>query len=233
MQLVLLAWLAVQVVALPPLGVSLILAAVMVPQIVLLPMAGRLTDRYPAQQVAKWGCLGLALAHAGLAVLASSMVLSWPILAGYALMVGASSALFLPSKDKAAVQSLPARLQRAISLSSAFQFLGLLVGALLAGLVSEVSVARLLGVQALLMALAASYWHISPSMPALKAHPVRPMLSLIRANKGLQHLLVLCALNGFLHMGFAVALFPELGLHQWQLNAGNMPPCRRLFIWGR
>ena len=234
MQVVLIAWLALSVLELTPISVGLLMAAMLLPQVGLLPLTGRLADRYEPTRLAKVGCAGLSVSHILMVAALHIASLNTAVLVVYALCLGFSTALFLPAKDKAAVQLLPNRLQRALSLSSAFQFTGVAIGTLFAGFVDEIGVTGVLIVQFLLSALAAVYWglipaHVSfiehgpnkvadvkkPSIGAIYTHGI----AMMKSSKALSQLVVLCAFNGFMQMGFAVVLFPVLGFSHWDFNS--------------
>lgn len=219
MQLVLVVWMAVVGVEFGPIGVSGILAAMMLPQVTLLPFSGRWADQYPPSRLAKWGCIGLAASHLLLVASIHAFTLHWLSVLIYAIALGAFSAIFLPSKDKATIQLFPNRLQKTISLSSAFQFSGVFIGALIAGFVNDVGITGLLILQCLIMAVAASHWSQLSTKAGGSAVSLDGYGQLIRENKTVFHLLILCAFNGFLQMGFAVALFPELGMNYWGFTA--------------
>lgn len=234
MQVVLLAWLALSVLELSPIGMGLLMTAMLLPQVGLLPLTGRLADRYEPTQLAKIGCAGLSVSHILMVAALHITALNIVILVAYALFLGVSSALFLPAKDKASVQLLPNRLQRALSLSSAFQFAGIAIGTLFAGFLDEIGVTGVLIVQFLLSALAAVYWGLIPAhvsfvehgpnqASAVKKQPISAIyaqgIAMIRGSRVLSQLVILCGFNGFMQMGFAVVLFPVLGFSHWDFSS--------------
>ena len=234
MQVVLVAWLALSALELSPVAMGLLMAAMLLPQVGLLPLTGRLADRYEPTQLAKIGCAGLSVSHILMVAALHITSLNIVILAVYALLLGVSTALFLPAKDKASVQLLPNRLQRALSLSSAFQFAGIALGTLFAGFVDEIGVTGVLIVQFLLSALAAVYWGLIPAhvsfvehgpnqAPSVNKQSISTIYSqsvvMVRGSKVLTQLVLLCGFNGFMQMGFAVVLFPVLGFSYWDFSS--------------
>ena len=232
-QLVLIGWLSLDVLALSPLGVSAIMALTLLPQIALLPFTGRWADKYSPAQLAKFACMGLSASHITLMLSWHLMALNWVNLGFYALAVGACMAVFLPAKDKATVQLLPNRLQKTLALGSAFQFLGLAIGTILAGFVNEVGLTGLLILQFLLTALAAVYWGFVVTSAPTAIPKVLPSFFIpLKLNMGLVHLLVVCAFNGFMHMGFALVLFPVLGVRHWGFDGFGYGLMQAVFSLG-
>ena len=223
MQLVLIAWLATQLFDMTALGIGALFAVMLLPQIALLPLFGRMADSQSPLALVKWGCIIKGLSHLTLLFTFALGITSAALLFIYAAMLGVGVALFLPSKDKVVVQYFPERLQRSISMGSAFQFAGILVGALLAGLIDILSIQVLLTIQCGCLFLAFFCWSRLPDSLDLEQEPVTRPIScantLLTKSPALQQLFVLCAITGFLHMGFALALFPELGLRHWQLSS--------------
>lgn len=229
-QLVLLAFMAVSILALPAWAVGIIMGLMFLPQVLLLPFTGNIADRLQPTRVAQLGCVGLSASHFFLVVSIHIWGLHAIALAVYALLVGVFMALFLPAKDKAAVQLLPNRLQKALSLSSAFQFAGIALGTLFAGTVTAIGITGVLITQGLLTALAGAYWrviprHVSFLEQAPSPHELDQAMPLRKSYQGawaqlqaqplLIHLALLCAFNGFMQMGFAAVLFPILGFKHW------------------
>ncbi|HEY7774359.1 MAG TPA: MFS transporter [Marinagarivorans sp.] len=246
MQVVLLGWLALSALDLPPMAVGFLMASMLLPQVVLLPLAGRWADRLAPADLAKAGCAGLSVCHISLVAALHLTALNSAMLAIYAFGLGLSMALFLPAKDKAAVQLLPNRLQKALSLSSAFQFSGVAIGTLLAGFVDEIGVTGVLIVQFLLSALAAVYWGLIPTQVGAVDSPAptggrkrkillrlyAESLRLLRESNALRQLIGLCAFNGFMQMGFAMVLFPVLGFKHWGFTSTQYALMQALFSFG-
>lgn len=249
-QLVVITWLAASTLALSPMGLGVLTALMFAIQIVLLPLSGKLADKMPPTILAKWAALGLCLCHSLLlaAILLGGLnVLTLTI---YALLTSGTTAIFLPAKDKTCIALLPNRLQKALALGSAFQFLGVAVGAAIAGFIDDIGLQAVLVLQALLMALAAVFWSRvrMPSSVNINDSNINdsnindpnvnhssaqiPLLSLLKASPALQHLLALCAFNGFMHMGFAVALFPVLGIQHWKFDSLQYALMQGVFSFG-
>ncbi len=234
-QWVVITWLAAHTLMLSPIAVGFLVAAMLLVQVVLLPIAGQMTDTVRPAVVAKWAAVGLCASHLSLV---SIVLLGWfsvVTLVLYALLTSAMTAFFLPAKDKACITFLPKRLQKALALGSAFQFLGMAIGTIMGGLIKDIDLTGVLILQAFLMALAAVYWGLIGSPSYALASDVAPnntepdnftfrkpvnssksnLFMLFQSNSVLRHLLALCAFNGFMHMGFVVALFPVLGIQHW------------------
>lgn len=246
-QLVLLAFMAVSILALPAWAVGVIMGLMLLPQVLLLPITGNLADKLPPTQVAKFGCIGLAASHCLLMMSVHLMGLNAIALAFYALAIGAFMALFLPAKDKAAVQLLPNRLQKALSLSSAFQFAGIALGTLFAGTVTQIGITGVLITQSLITALAGAYWSVIPQHVSFVGQgegqvPTAPSSSLLQSYQGawqqlksqplLIQLAFLCAFNGFMQMGFAAVLFPLLGFKHWGFTSFEYGAMQAVFSLG-
>ncbi|WP_053980645.1 MFS transporter [Marinagarivorans algicola] len=234
-QWVVITWLAIDILSLSPIAVGSLVAAMLLVQVALLPIAGRMADTIRPTLLAQWTATGLCVSH----LLLVGVVLAWwfniVIFVLYALFTSAITAFFLPAKDKACVELLPNRLQKALALGSAFQFLGVAIGAMIAGFIDDVGLTGILILQSFLMALAAVYWGFIEPSSAVRIRDTLPdsatcdtlvsdqsvknstshLMMLFKANGVLRHLLALCAFNGFMHMGFAVALFPVLGIQHW------------------
>lgn len=246
-QLVLLAYMAVSILALPAWAVGIIMGMMLLPQVLLLPFTGNLADKLSPTQIAKAGCIGLSVSHCALMLSVHLLGLNAIALVVYALSIGAFMAVFLPAKDKAAVQLLPNRLQKALSLSSAFQFAGIALGTLFAGTVTEIGITGVLITQCLLTALAGAYWSVIPQHVSFVGQGEGPSVneqsaSLLKSYQSawlqlksqplLVHLAILCAFNGFMQMGFAAVLFPMLGLKHWGFTSLEYGAMQAVFSLG-
>lgn len=254
-------WLAASVLAFSPFMVGALMAAMFAVQIVLLPQAGRLADTTKPTLIAHWAAVALCVCHILLMALVSSgFSLTGGVLVLYALVTSATTAVFLPAKEKACITLMPNRMQKALALGNAYQFLGVAIGAALAGFVESIRLAVLFGVQGGLMALAAGCWaavqkqpipnakliaytpnsvpnrtdpkRAEPKKTDSKSTELKGPIALIKSSPVLQHLLLLCAFNGFMHMGFAMALFPVLGVQHWRFDSFDYALMQGVFSLG-
>ncbi len=233
MQLIIIGWLAMDVLVLSPLWVAVFMAAMLIPQVALLPFTGRYADIYAPEKLARMGCFGLTLSHLALAAVQFYGLITPPVLAIYSIALGACMALFLPAKDKASVLLLPHRLQKTLALVGAYQYFGLMLGALVAGLGMHLGLIPLLLLQAALVFVSAAYW-LKLRTPLVSEGMLEtiPIGDVLRQTPALQQLMMLCAFCGFMHMGFALALFPVLGVKHWGFDAQSYALMQALFSAG-
>src|SRR5262245_53209719 len=128
-QMVLFPWLVAVVLHMDAFAVGLAQTAMMAPSLLFLPMGGLVADRgNPRRLLLRYHVL-YAIPPLVLAVLLWRGGLSYPLLIGYGVIVGAIGAFAVPTRDALLpVVAQDRGLPRAVALVTALQFLGQLIG---------------------------------------------------------------------------------------------------------
>ncbi|SHE89554.1 Predicted arabinose efflux permease, MFS family [Microbulbifer donghaiensis] len=225
LQVVLLPWIAVAVVGLPALHLGWVQASVLLPNLVFLLFGGALADRRDSAAVAALACLGLALCHGGLLLYFSYRIPNLLLLLLYGACLGICTAFLQPARDNLVQRSArdrqglttESRVQKTVTWMMLAQYGGQAIGMLLASRFDQWGPQLLLGIQIVVLLLAAAFMltlrergeHIakedkSPHTLILDG------LSQAWRRPALRELIALMAFNGFVHIGIFLVVLPLL-----------------------
>lgn len=128
-QMVLFPWLVAVVLHMDAFAVGLAQTAMMAPSLLFLPMGGLVADRGNPRRLLLVYHVLYAVPPLALAVVLARGGLSYPLLIGYGIIVGAIGAFAVPTRDALLPVVAKGRgLPRAVALATALQFAGQLVG---------------------------------------------------------------------------------------------------------
>jgi len=172
-QMVLFPWLVAVVLRMDAFAVGVAQAALMAPSLLFLPLGGLVADRGNPRRLLLLYHLLYALPPIALATLLLTVGgLSYPLLIGYGLLVGAVGAFAIPTRDALLPVVVRAgELPRAVALVTALQFFGQLVGIVCASAADRVGAAPLLLLNAGLLLVGCLAVLRLPDAPA---HPQGP-----------------------------------------------------------
>lgn len=215
-QLVLVAWLAAGVLQLPAQQIGWVQAAALLPNLLLLLMAGALVDRSHPSRVLLLANLGLAGTHLTGALLLYLGHLNLMFLLVYAMVLAVGNTFVQTAREKVVAQLAGQRLQKTISIAGFCQFGAQGVGIALASMTDWVGPELLLLVQAgaCLLALfgyralrndyaagtdGATYasWEAIHS-GLRRAWQLRPV----------RYMVLVVGFNGFMHLGVFIVILP-------------------------
>ena len=129
MQNVLFQWLVVEELGASATGVGTAQMALLLPSLLFLLIGGAVADRVDRRRALIRLHLLTGLACAGLGVLVASGYLSYPLLIGYALVVGTLQSFVLPTRDAQLSDVVKTRMSRAVAGLSVVQHGGMGLGA--------------------------------------------------------------------------------------------------------
>lgn len=239
-QIVLLAWLAVGVMKLPPISVGWVQAAVLVPNILMLAVAGRWVERANACVVARSANFALAFVHLSFWWLLGRDAVGLPELILYAALLGLLNALVQNARETllGRLSSLRA-LQKHISSVAFVQFGAQALGVSLGMLFEWFDVRLFIAVQALLCLLAgvlyggARLLHKARRPRQLSPDPsLRYAIRSVARIAPLRTMLLVIAFNGFTHMGFFLVLLPLLATRTLGYSSSGYASLQLAFIMG-
>lgn len=217
MQMVLVAWLAASVLRLPATGIAWVQAAVLVPNLILILLAGALTDRHHPARILQLTNIGLFLVHSVVLLVLLNGHFNVAALLIYAFCLGCGNSFVQAAREKLVAQLDDRRLQKNISLAGICQYLAQAIGILAASLMDVLGAELLVGIQAGLCLIAL----ISYSLLARRtdpgtrtAEPIAPAVGaafkLVWRLTEVRHLILLVAFNGCMHLGMFLVLLPVL-----------------------
>ncbi|WP_271597759.1 MFS transporter [Bradyrhizobium sp. CCBAU 45384] len=128
-QMVLFPWLVAVVLRMDAFSVGIAQAALMAPGLLFLPLGGLVADRGNPRRLLALYHIIYALPPLALAWMSWKTELSYPLLIGYGVTMGAISAFALPTRDALLPSIVPrAKLPSAVAYVTAMQFVGQLLG---------------------------------------------------------------------------------------------------------
>jgi len=216
MQQVLFAWLVVGVLDAPARWVGIAQSASMIPNFLLILLGGAVADHRDRRSLLIRLHGVAALLAVGLFGLVASEAISLPLLIGYALGIGSTSAFVMPARDALLSEVAGADLMRAVTTMTLVQWGAQAMGALVGGSARFIGTAPALGVLAVTFALGA------PAIARLaKAPPHGPPRALriadlgvgvreVWASRAMRPVVVLVAAVGALFVGPMMVVFPLL-----------------------
>lgn len=213
-QTVLFAWLVTVELHETPEKVGLAQFSMMLPTLGLLLFGGVAADRFGGARMALLAQLAAVVPVLALAAMIFFDALAYPLLIGYALVMGTMQAFVTPARDGMLSQVAGVRIQRTVVLASLVQFGVQIVGFSLAGLADSVGAFTVLAVQAGILAVGALAFAalmvrlrrgiVAPSADAPK--PPRPTLA-GALREGLATVRASEAMRGVVLMNICVGLF--------------------------
>lgn len=239
-QIVILAWLAVDVLALPAAQVGWVQAANLLPSLAIILLAGALADRWHPSVLLMVSSSAIAVAHALAAVALDKGLLTFPGLMAYAAVLGAGNAFIQPAREKLLVAVGDGLLQHTLSRASVFQFSAQGLGVLLASSAHVVGAATLMFFQAALTLTGVLLYRNLRREPVAAEETVNATVtSAIGAgvttawrHPVLRQQILLVGFNGFMHMGIFVMLLPWLARNIYQLNSFGYGALQFVFLSG-
>lgn len=215
-QLVLVVWLAAVELHATAFQLALVQAALLVPNIVVLPFAGVWVDRVSPARLMIFSNLGLCLFHGVLAGVLWYDQLSFYALLAYGALIGACNGVIQSGREKLISDFPVGKLHRRISLAGISTQAAQVVGIAIAGLAQWASWESLVGLQSLLCLLAALLYarlpHVSNTVVSKEAFLVSLSagVKLVWSNVPIRHVVFIVAFNGFMQMGMLGVLLPVI-----------------------
>lgn len=218
LQMVLFPWLAAVVLNEGAFRVGLAQTALMAPSLLFMVFGGAFADRRDTRALLIRLHILAALPPLAMAAIIFSGGLTFAWIIAYGLIMGTLSAFAIPARDSllsnVAARAFGEDIQRAVMLASATQFIGQLVGIIIAGAAALTGAPALLLLQAATMLSGAAMAKRMPAAPPVArpaAHPIADMRDGIRAVASSPVLLpvVVCMFAvGVLFVGAFVVLLP-------------------------
>lgn len=214
MQMVLVAWLAVGILHLPPEKVGWVQAAVLAPNLFIILFAGALTDRFHPARILTAANVVMCTIHLGAFFLLVSDRFDLTELLVYAVLLGGSNSFIQSAREKLVAQLNEQRLQRNIARAGVVQQAAQGVGIAVASLTDFVGPASLIAGQAglCLVAMLAYCRYLAqvyaPQQNEPLARAVGQGLQQVWQQVAVRHVVVIVAFNGFMHMGMFIVLLP-------------------------
>lgn len=239
-QIILVAWLAVGILQLPPANVGWVQSAVLLPNIIVLFFAGVLVDRLNAVMVLRLVNGALAIVHLGFWYLIVVGQLNLAVLLVYAVFLGTLNALIQNARETLLGRfSEDESLQKNVSRVTFVQFAAQAIGVALGVFVHWFDVSSVVLVQAFLCAIAMLfYWQgglFNMGKKPLKAHRSVSLVAAFKTVykiKALRTVLVLVAFNGLMHLGMFLVLLPIIATQKFGLSATSYVTLQLTFILG-
>lgn len=164
-QSVMFAWLVTMVLHESPENVGLAQMSLLLPGTLLILVGGSYADRFGGRRVVMIAQSFAVLATAYLLFVVGTERLSFPLIVGYAVLMGLAQAFVTPARDGLLNEVSSGRLQRTVMLTSIMQFGMQMVGFLIASLSDAVGPEMILGVQMLALVIGVIGFSRIPVMP--------------------------------------------------------------------
>lgn len=218
MQIVLFQWLVVEELAESPSRVGTAQMAVLLPSLLFLLLGGAIADRIDRRRALVKLHLLAGLVCAALGGLVLSGFLSYPLLIGYALVMGTLQALVLPLRDTQLSDVVKLGMSRAVAGLTMVQHAGQSLGALAAGLAGVLGSPLVLGIQAIVVSsgslamqrLPGGQRGLSQPRPRLGMHELRAGLVEVLRSPLLRPIMLLNVSVGLVFVGSYLVLLPLL-----------------------
>ncbi len=242
-QIVLLSWLAAGVLRLPADQIAWVQAAVFLPNLLLLLMAGAVSDRIAAPLVSVTANTFLALTHGSAFLIIRFGELGFPELVGYAMALGSGNAFVQAAREKLVVQMGTQRVRQTISAMGICQFLAQAIGMGLAAFNDWWGAQVLLGIQALACLASAIIYgvlhrrlrtedeHLQSTATTILA-AIHESLRAVSINRPLRQVLVLAGFNGLMHLGLFIVVVPVIARDVMAFGSLEYGALQLLFILG-
>jgi MFS family permease len=238
-QIVVLAWLAVGVLALPAPQVGWVQAANLLPGLAVILLAGALADRWHPSYLLVGASSLVTLAHALTAWALLTDTLTFAGLVVYAAVLGTGNAFVQPAREKLLVAVGDGLLQHTLSRAGLFQFSAQGAGVLIATATDAVGASAVIFFQAFLSGLGVLFYNglrrqsdLSLTQARTVGGSIGDSLANAFQHKVLRQLILLVGFNGFMHMGLFVMLLPWLARNVYGLSAVGYGALQFVFLAG-
>lgn len=179
-QSVMFAWLVTMVLRESPERVGLAQMALLLPGTLLILVGGSYADRFGGRRVVVAAQSFAVLATGYLLFIVGTDHLSFPLILGYAVLMGLAQAFVTPARDGLLNEVAEGRLQRTVMLTSIIQFGMQMIGFLIASLSDTVGPELILGVQMLALLVGVfSFTRIQVKVQVAPSRPPRLLHSVI------------------------------------------------------
>ncbi|WP_185236225.1 MFS transporter [Teredinibacter franksiae] len=230
---VLLAWLCISALQLPAHQLGWVQAAGLLPNLVVMLIAGALADRRNAIQLMCVAQILLTLCYLLLCVLLVTEKLSLFSLMFYAAAVGCANALIQPAREKVIGSLSEQSVQVKITRASIVQFSMQALGVLVASLSDQTGFLLVISIQALVSALATLQLLLlggtmrdGDSPAPLVTAKVKRMssqimdgFSVVLGDRRIAQLIALISFNGVMHLGLYIVAMPLFARDVYGFNA--------------
>lgn len=224
-QLVMISWLAADVLHLAPLHIALVQAAALIPNLLLLPFAGVLSDRFHPARLLSISNLFMAAVHLGALLLLWFDQLQFISLVAYGFALGVCNS-FIQSARETLIASLSVdQLHNRISLAGVAQHCAQALGIVLAGLADWLTWEFLTLLQVILCLCAGiSYAGLARRIGiGFTSVALRRSLlegfELVWQTLAVRHTVLIVAFNGMMHMGMLMVLLPVVARDNMQFQS--------------
>ncbi len=218
---------------------GLVQTAALLPNLLLMLIAGAWADRYDPAKVLVVAQGVLSCSYAGLFLLLYFGMASFSTLVVYAVFVGAGNAFIQPVREKL-VADIPAiSLQQRVSLLSITQFVLQALGIGVVALSENIGVQWVLIIQACVSTFSTLMFL---SLIKRKAQngvksgstldDIRSAIHTVMGNSGLRQLMALIAFNGYMHMGVFLVVIPVVATRTYHHSASEYAGLQVLFVLG-
>lgn len=230
-QLIMIAWLAADALRLDAVEIGWVQAAILAPNLFLLPIAGVLSDRtHPAKILTAANAM-MAVVHLCALVVLWTNTLNFPLLAAYGFLLGCCNSFIQSAREKLVASLQVSHLHGRISSAGVAQTSAQALGIALCGLSDWLGWELLTLLQACLCAAACVlYARLFISVP-LKKTAIPGLLkafqdgaSVVWQHIAVRHTVAVVAFNGLMHMGMLMVLLPvyardQMAFRSWQFSA--------------
>ncbi len=249
-QIVILPWLSVGVLALPAMQVGWVQSAVMLPNFVVLLLGGVLADRGYRLSGVLLICTLAMLLHMSMALAVQWQWLSLKLLLGYAALLGTLNALHQPLRESLLPLLDEDRIQKNFSKLFLSQYVMQATGVIIAGQYGLLGVSTILWFQALAMGIALVFYlgltlqikqqaqlhekFSAANGDAVKAifHSVFQSFQYVWSKPVLRSLVGLAGFNGFVQMGVFIVVMPLLIRDVYGLSGSHYAYTQLSFLLG-
>ncbi len=213
--------------------------AALLPNLILMLVAGAWADRYDPAKVLAFAQSVLSCAYLGLMLALEAQLGQFSLLLVYAAVVGAGHAFIQPVREKLISELPSTSLQQRVSLLSITQFAMQGLGIGVAALSEVVGISFVMAVQAAISFLSALvFWSLTRTRAVEKEdrqstlEDIRDALNTVFSSPGLKQLMALIAFNGYMHMGVFLVLIPVVATRVYEQSASEYAGLQALFVLG-
>lgn len=214
---VMFAWLVTMVLHETPEKVGIAQMTLLLPGTLLILIGGSYADRFGARRIALLAQTLAAMAPLALFVVVATDRLTYPLMLGYAVIMGCAQAFVTPARDGLLSQVAGGRVQRTVMLTSISQFGLQVFGFLLASMADVAGAGPILLIQALVLMVGVAGFSRIPNLRHGADMPVPRLLhSLLEGGRtvfsspALRMVVVQNMCMGFFFMGCYIVTMPLL-----------------------
>lgn len=230
-QLVMISWLAADALHLTPLQIGWVQAAVLAPNVLLLPLAGVISDRtHPAKMLCIANAVMTSVHLCALVVLWHN-ALNFVLLLVYGFWLGCCNSFIQSAREKLIASMKVKHLHGRISRAGLAQHSAQALGIALCGLSDWIGWEALTALQATLCGIASVlYGRILLSVSVTRSEipklfqGLRDGAETVWQHVAVRHTVAVVAFNGLMHLGMLMVLLPiyardEMQFRSWQFSA--------------